>query len=83
LPALRTFNAMASRYRYTTFKSASDCVFHASQSPRRVVTIRETALLDKGAFLSSGRSAPRIRRVLPPDKYTPATASLISRMRRW
>jgi hypothetical protein len=82
-PALRTLSAIASRYRYTTLRSASDCVRHVSLSPRRVVTIRDTALLDSGAFLGSWRNAPRIRRVFPPDRYTPATASLTSRMRRW
>ncbi len=56
------------RYRYTTLRSASDCLLHASHSPRSVPTIRDTALLDSGAFFSSGRSAPRMRRVFPPDR---------------
>src|ERR1700681_4499161 len=43
----------------------------------------DTALLDSGAALSSGWSAPRIRRVLPPAKYVATTASFTSRIRRW
>jgi hypothetical protein len=33
-----------------------------------VPTIRETALLDRGAALRRGASAPRSRRVLPPAR---------------
>jgi len=47
-----------------------------------VATIRETALLESGAALSSGRSAPRIRRWFPPAKYVAITVSFTSRIRR-
>jgi hypothetical protein len=37
---------------------------------------RETALFERGAALSSGWSAPRIRRVLPPARCVTTMASL-------
>jgi len=43
---------------------------------------RDTALFERGAALSSGWSAPRIRRVLPPARYVAITASLTSGIRR-
>ena len=47
-----------------------------------VATTRDTALFERGAALSSGWSAPRIRRVLPPAKYVATTASFTSGIRR-
>jgi hypothetical protein len=44
--------------------------------------MRDTALFDSGAPRSSGESAPRMRRVLPPERYTDAIAALISGRRR-
>jgi hypothetical protein len=47
-----------------------------------VVTTRETALFDSGAALSSGWSAPRMRRVFPPARYVAVIASFTSGSRR-
>src|SRR5216683_314026 len=57
-------------------RSASERARHASSPSFSVATTRETALLESGAALSNGWSAPRIRRVLLPAKYVATTASL-------
>jgi hypothetical protein len=80
--AIRTRSAIASRYRYASSTSVSLRACHASSSWRSVATIRETALFDSGAAFSSGDSAPRMRRVLPPERYTAAIAALTSGIRR-
>jgi len=48
-----------------------------------VAMTRDTALFERGAALSNGCSAARIRRVLPPAKYVATTASFTSGIRRW
>src|SRR5262245_5648673 len=67
-PTLRTRRARASRYTHTMSSGANDRVRQASSSALSVPTIRETALLESGAALSSGLRAPRSRRVLPPAR---------------
>jgi len=59
-----------------TSSSASERRRHASRPSYSVAMTRETALLDRGAALSSGWSAPRIRRVFPPARYVATMASL-------
>ena len=82
LPALRTRSAIASRYRYATSSSANERFVHASHALLSVPTTRETALFESGAALSSGLSAPWMRRVFAPARYALATASLTSALRR-
>jgi len=55
---------------------------HASKSSRSRPTRRLTASLDSGPPRSRGASAPRIRRVFVPARYTPRSASSTRSVRR-
>jgi hypothetical protein len=81
--ASRTRNAIASRYRRPMRLSCSDGARHASKSAFRRPTIRDTALLERGAPRSRGPSAPVIRRLFAPDRDAPTRAPSTAAARRW
>jgi hypothetical protein len=67
-PPVQTRTAIASRKRQAIRLSWSRVFRHSSKASFRLRTTRLTALLDSGASFRSGRSAPRIRRLLAPLK---------------
>lgn len=66
--------------RPKTSRSPTDWVRQASTSALSVPTIRETALFESGAALSSEESAPRNRQVLPPRQVGATTASKFAKV---
>src|SRR5580658_8666662 len=77
----RTRTTVPSRIKRTIGSSASERLFHASQSP---CTLRHTRLTVSllTAPLNSATSARRTRRVLVPERYAPAISASAARVRR-